>query len=110
MYPRGQTVMRSRQSTAPSRTLFLGLGCLAAFGLVGCSGLESVQRPDPETDPTRLYTDLTLDRRAINLSTVAPYNTLQLTATPHDAMGQPMTGLSAPIFHSSDTTSVTVTA
>src|SRR6188472_1020921 len=102
--------MRSRRpsrfrahSRAPVLRLLLGLA------LAGCSGLEPVPTYEPVTDPAQLYMRLVLSHRAINLSTVAPANTLQLTATPLDASGQPMAGLPVPSFRSSDTTSVWVT-
>jgi hypothetical protein len=50
------------------------------------------------TDPARLYMSLTIDHPAVTLSTVAPYNTVALTATPRDALGHPMTGLPVPTF------------
>ena len=78
--------------------------------LTGCSGLEPVTGYKPVTDPEQLYMALTLNYRVANLSTAAPYNTIQLTATPRNAMGEPMSGLPRPTFRSSDTTSVRVTA
>ena len=82
---------------------------LAAVVLAGCGGLEPVEPYSPTTDPTSLFMALTLDHGAINLATVAPYNRLQLTATPRDGLGSPMMGLPAPTFRSSDTTRVFVT-
>jgi len=92
--------------TFPRRTLVAGL---VAGGLSGCSGLEPVARYEPITDPTQLYTSLVLNHRAITLSTVPGYDTFQLTATPLDASGAPVTELSAPTFTSSDTTNLWVT-
>ncbi len=90
--------------------------CLA-IGLAGvlaaCGGIDAVTPENPLiTDPTQLYTSLTLDHRAITLSTSRDsvrYYTLQLTATPRDALGNPMSGLPAPVFQSLDANSVTVT-
>lgn len=78
--------------------------------LTGCSGLEPVTGYKPVTDPEQLYMALTLNYRVANLSTAAPYNTIQLTATPRNAVGVPMSGLPGPTFRSSDTTKVRVTA
>lgn len=79
-------------------------------GLAGCSSIEPVSPHDqPITDPTQLYVRLTLDHPAINLSIATPYNALQLTATPRNALGNPMIGLPTPTFTTSDT-NIRVTA
>lgn len=52
---------------------------------------------------------LELDHAAANLATFDGYRELQLTATPLDALGRPISGLPAPTFRSSDTTRVFVT-
>lgn len=114
--------MRPRQSRralhnphAPPRSrvlpLLVGLGLALGLGLGlgGCGGLEPVTTYEPTTDPAQLYLSLTLNHRAITLSTVGPASTLQLMATPLDATGAPMPDLPAPSFTSSDTTSVWVT-
>jgi len=83
-----------------------------AVGMIGCSGLDPVPRYEQITDPAQLFMALTIDHPAVNLSTAAGYNTLQLTATPRNALGEPMSGLSAPVFHldrDADSTTVTVT-
>ncbi len=92
-----------------SSTARIGGWLLLATILAGCGGLEPVAPYSPITDPAALYMSLTLDHGAINLSTAAPYNELQLTATPRDANGSPMSGLPASTFRSSDTTTVWVT-
>jgi hypothetical protein len=84
--------------------------CAMLLALAGCGGLEPVKTYDPIIDPELLFMSLTLDHDALNLSTVAPYNSIQLTATPRNASGLPMSGLPAPTFRSSDTTRVWVTA
>jgi len=96
-----------------------GAGCTLlvalAGGLAGCSGLDPVATYEQLTDPAQLFMALTLDHPAVNLSTdatVPSYNTLQLTATPRNALGRPLTGLPAPTFHldkATDSTKVTVT-
>jgi hypothetical protein len=53
---------------------------------------------------------LRLDHPAITMSTVPPYDILQLTAMPRNAFGDVMTGLPAPTYRSTDTTKVLVTA
>ena len=87
----------------------IGAWLLTATLLAGCGGLEPVAPYSPITDPAALFMSLTLDHGAINLSTAAPYDKLQLTATPRDANGTPMPGLPTPTFRSSDTTKVWVT-
>src|SRR5881394_3956609 len=91
------------------------LGVLALLGLAGglasCSDIEPVApHEEPITDPTQLYMRLTLDHPAVNLSTEEGYKALQLRAIPREALGNPMTGLPAPMFKSRDTTKVRVTA
>src|SRR5690606_34328034 len=61
------------------------------------------------TDPRELFASVTFEHRAINLSTAAPYDTFRLTVMPRNALGEPMSGLPAPTFESSDTTRVQVT-
>jgi hypothetical protein len=68
--------------------------------VAACGGYDAPTIYEPITDPAQLYVALTLDHGAINLSTAAPYNTLQLTATPRNALGQPLTGFAAPTFRS----------
>lgn len=86
----------------------IGAWLLTATLLAGCGGLEPVAPYSPITDPAALFMSLTLDHGAINLSTATPYDEQQLTATPRDANGAPMSGLPAPTFRSSDTTKVWV--
>lgn len=83
---------------------------VGVVGLAGCGAIEPIV-PDNEivTDPVRLYMALTLDSRALTLSTAPGYNTWQLTATPRNALGEPMVGLPAPTFRSMDTAAVHVT-
>lgn len=82
---------------------------LGAFGLASCSGGQSVATFEPVTDPAQLFLSLTLDRHAINLTAAsATASMLQLTATPRNGAGEPMLGLPAPTFRSSDTTAVQV--
>ena len=79
--------------------------------LVACGGdATAPHRPLPPTDASGLYWALRLDQEAITLSNVAPYNTIQLTATPHDANGAPLVGLGAATFRSEDPGRVGVTA
>ena len=96
---------RTRGRAAPPFARWL----VATVVLAGCGGLEPVAPYSPITDPTAMFMSLTLDHGAVNLSTAAPYDELQLTATPRDAAGTPMAGLPAPTFWSSDTTAVWVT-
>lgn len=53
-------------------------------------------------DATQLFWAIALNTHAITMSTVAPYDTLQLTATPLSAAGTPLAGAPAPIFTTSD--------
>src|SRR5689334_3667472 len=80
---------------------------LLLLGLAGCGGLEPVAPYNGIiTDPANFFQSLTLNYRAIVLSTAPGHNTFQLTATPRNALGQPMEGLPTPTFRASDTNSV----
>lgn len=88
----------------------LGSYCAAVvLVLTACDDVPSVAAFEPTTDPARLFVAVTLDHSAVNLSTYAPYDTIRLTATPRNALGEPLSGLPAPTFYSSDTLRVTVT-
>ena len=95
---------RGRRTSRP-----LARRLLAVAVLAGCSGLEPISSYSPTTDPALLFMSLTLDHGAVNLAMAEPYDELQLTVTPRNALGSPMDGLSAPTFRSSDTTRVWVT-
>lgn len=83
---------------------------LGLVALGGCQGIEPVTRFESITDPGQLFMAITLDRHAINLSTVPPWDTIRVTTTPLDASGKPLDGLPAPTYRSSDTTAVAVSA
>lgn len=78
-----------------------GAAMLLALGVAGCGGDPSVT-PPPQQDPTTLFWQLTLDVRAATMSTVAPYDTLRITATPRTISGSPITDLPAPTYTSLD--------
>jgi hypothetical protein len=86
-------------------------GVLAIASSLGCGTIEPIAPAGaPVSDPTQLYMSLTLDHPAVNLSLAPAYGTVQLTATPRDALGEPMPGLPAPTFRlDGDTTKVRVT-
>lgn len=89
------------------------LAAVAVLLLVGsnaCNELDPVGTFDPITDPSQIFLSLTLNHKAINLSTVEPGNQVQLVATPRNALGEPLSGLPPVTFTSSDTTRVHVTA
>jgi hypothetical protein len=52
--------------------------------------------------------ELTLNHRGILLATVAPYDTVTLIATPRNAAGEPLQGISAPVVFTASDTSVHV--
>lgn len=82
---------------------------LLALAVAGCVS-DAAYAPPPVTDPTKLFWSLTLDHRAVTLSTVAPYDTIQLTATPRTVKGEAITGLPTPTFTSLDLDHVQVSA
>ena len=80
-------------------------GVLAMTGLMACGG------DGPPTGPIREGTGfwvLALNHDAITLSTTAPYDTIQLVATPLDANGDLIDGEQTTVFSSTDR-AVTVT-
>jgi len=88
---------------------YLGVLTLCTLMLAGCGEVRRATPFEPVTDGTKLFGALTLDHRAINLSTTAPYDTIRLTAIPRNMRGEPLEGLPAPTFRSADTVSVWVT-
>lgn len=103
------SIRRKYQFSALVSRLF---GFVVAAELIGCSGLDPVTTYEQITDPTQLFMALTIDHPAVTLAPAAAYDTLQLTATPRNALGEPMTNLPAPAFRLSqetDSTLVTVT-
>lgn len=107
--------MRIRNAERPERGVRLLAGrlvgalAICSLALAGCDDFQTATTFEPVRDGSNLYGALTLDHRAVNLSTVAPYDTIRLTATPRNLRGEPMTGMPAPTFRSSDTMSVWVT-
>ncbi len=88
------------------------LGALAASGSIGC-GMDSGWVP--ESDPERLHRSVRVNLHAVQLSPVAPNNTLQLTATSYTPSGSvliPPDGetLSPVQWFSTDSSKVKVTA
>lgn len=66
--------------------------------------------PPPPIDPAMLYWALDLNYHAVTLSTTAPYDTLTLTATPRNQVGEALEGLPAPQYSSTNPDQVVVTA
>ena len=96
---RGATARRGHRVALPS--------LLCAVAAMGC-GTDYVSPATP-TDPSQLFATLALDHHAIVLSTTAPWNTIQLTATPMNVDGEPLTGLPAATYSLSDSGSVAIT-
>lgn len=110
---RGGSARRLWSPIRPRRAVLWCGAVGMALGLVGCGGLEPVTTYQQITDPAQLFMTLAIDHSAATLSTAARYDTLQLAATPLNALGEPLTGLSAPTFHlatATDSTLVTVTS
>ncbi len=83
------------------------LVAMLALTVAACA-TDTPYAPPPVTDPTKLYWSLTLNHRAVLLSTVAPYDTIRLVATPRTIKGVPIAGLPAPTFTSLDLQNVQV--
>ena len=75
------------------------VGCATA--VIACSSPDAAIVSPPRTDSGALWS-VTLDHRAVTISTVVPYDTIRLTATPRDAAGNAIGGLVTPTFTSSD--------
>lgn len=71
-----------------------------ALAAAACS--PEAYAPKPVADPTKIYWSIGLNHRAVTMSTVAPYDTIRLVATPLTIDGQPVKGLPAPTFTSLD--------
>jgi hypothetical protein len=82
-------------------TVALGVVCVMSCGTDDVA-------TQPTTDAGSLFWALTLDHRAITLSTTAPYDTIQLTATPRNASGVALSGLGPVTFTSTDLARVQV--
>jgi len=85
----------------------LGLGAALSGLLLGCTSGD-VAAPKPAPDPSQLFWALTLDHHAVNLSTTAPYDTLQLTATPRTVTGDTLPDNGTVVYTSSDLSTVRV--
>jgi plastocyanin len=79
-------------------------GCVAAvlaLLVLGCAE-DAAVAPSPRIDDPNMYWALTLDHRGVTLSTVPPYDTIRLTATPRTMDGAPIADMPAPTFTSLD--------
>lgn len=90
-----------RRARVVARAVLCCLVAVPPLVALGCAG-DAAVAPPPATNVDSLYWALTLDHRAVTLSTVAPYDTIRLTATPRNAHGEPLSGLPAPAFTSLD--------
>lgn len=71
---------------------------------------QSDRLQPPPAQPEDLYWALEIDQGAVTLATTPPYNTLTLKVTPRNSRGEPLSGLPAPTFTSTDPDRVLVTA
>lgn len=83
----------------------MGLVSALAVLAIGCGGEATVEPFTPATgeEAATLFWDLTVDHPAATISTVPPYDTIRLVATPRDAYGNPIAGLGPVTFRSGDT-------
>jgi len=87
--------------------VFAKLAVCVVVLLVACSGGELATQPS--TDDNSLYWALALNYHAVTLSTVAPYDTIHLVATPLNPSGQTLAGQISATFTSSDLEHANVT-
>lgn len=86
----------------PSRT-FIACSAYCVLSVMLGTACSTPDLSGPSTvDPAQLPWDLSLNTHAITMSTVAPYDTLQLTAVTRTAAGDSLPEASAPTFTSSD--------
>jgi hypothetical protein len=72
---------------------------IGALGSVLACGGDTTA---PALTPAQAYWALQLDQHAVTLALTAPYDTIQLTAVPLNALGQPLTGLGPAHYSTSD--------
>lgn len=66
--------------------------CAAAAALLLFNACAAdLAAPVPTTDPSRLFWELGLNHHAVNLLANAPYDTVQLVATPRTVNGDALT-------------------
>jgi hypothetical protein len=87
------------RSRLHARALVVG-GAALFLTMLNCGGEQSVTSPG--TDGSTLFWSLTLDQHAVNLSTVAPYDTAHVVATPRTSDGSVYPNASTVRFVSSD--------
>jgi hypothetical protein len=83
------------------RSRDLALLALVGLAVAACGGDPAIT-PPPQENPETMYWQLTLNVRAATMSTVAPYDTLQLVATPRTVHGTPIADLARPTYTSLD--------
>lgn len=98
---RNASLMRACEPRSSSSGAWLVAATLFALSGAGCGGDPAVTAP-PVSDPAGLYWQLTLDVRAATLSTVSPYDTIRITATPRTISGTPIPDLPRPTYTSLD--------
>jgi plastocyanin len=86
--------MRNREFTNIARLVVIATAGVACGG-----GSDAPTQPPVQT---AVFTSLSVNPTSGTLFTVAPGNTLSLSATPRDQNGQVMSGLGAPTFTSAD--------
>jgi hypothetical protein len=101
---------RSHSSTRPRfhvrASVISGVALLAT--MLSCGGEQAVTNPG--TDGSTLFWSLTLDQHAVNLSTVSPYDTAHIVATPRTSDGNVYPNAPAVQYVSSDLEHVQVSA
>ena len=99
-------ILRARSRSAQSwRKASLATGVIfgsVVSGLLGCGGSDAVG--PALVNSTQLYWALQLNYHAVNMATVAPYNTVHLHAIPLTVDGTPLPGAGQVTYHTADTT------
>ena len=86
--------------------------CVAAALVLVLSSCtpDAAVAPPPLVNDSNMYWALTLDQHAVTLSTVAPYDTIRLSATPRTFEGTALANLPAPTYTSLDLDRAVVSA
>lgn len=86
--------------------------CVAAALVLVVSSCapDAAVAPSPSVNDPHMYWALTLDHHAVTMSTVAPYDTIRLTATPRTFEGTALANLPAPTYTSLDLDRAVVSA
>lgn len=77
-------------------------GAASGLATLACGG--DTAGPSSALTPAQAYWSLQFNQHAVTLALTTPYDTIRLTATPRNVLGQPLSGLGTARFQTSDST------